>query len=360
MTPLSHKILRRAASATAPFLPLTVLQRLLPRPLTGFFYHMVSDGHVPHVAHLHPYKTTAAFEADLLYLKAHFNLVGYAEILAHTRQGKALPEQAAFISFDDGYTECYSVVRPLLLKHNIPCIFFLTTNAMDNQALVYNNKASLAADVFLQQPVEKQTKIIQALEGKGYLQPGQLSSTAPGGPAGAFGKFPHWLANLPASQESVVDETAQMLGLDVASYLAEKQPYLTRQQVQQMYAEGFAFGGHTQKHVKLMFLPQAEQAREIVESCRVVRELLGEDAVPFAFPFSGAQVDRDFLARVLAENPGVGLLFDINQLRQDRPFIYNRIAVDRPVAGVAPEHNLAHYRLGAYRWTLVDRYTAPN
>ncbi|NJN43533.1 MAG: polysaccharide deacetylase family protein [Anaerolineae bacterium] len=88
-----------------------------------------------------------------------------------------------------------------------------------------------------------------------------------------------------------------------------------------MQEDGFVFGAHTRSHPKLNTLSQTEQAAEIIESCKIICEITGNDQVPFAFPFSGNGVDRDFLAGLRAQHPHIGPIFDTQKLRRDRPFI---------------------------------------
>ena len=329
MTSVSDKILRRVAQFTAPALSLPFYELLLPRNLVGFFYHIVSDEHVPHVAHLYPYKSAVAFEQDILAIKRHYTLVSYQDILAHHNGERKLPPKAAFLSFDDGFKECFTVVCPILLRQSAPCIFFLTTDAVDNQTLVYNNKASVCVEVIRGLSNEESQELLPraaAIRGEETQSVEEVCS---------------WLLNLDAASEGMIDRIGELLNLDFAAYLQNHQPYMTVEQVKIMKSEGFAFGGHTRRHVKLMHLDQENQAEEIIESCQRVAEWGGEKQVPFAFPISGAYVNREFLNRLREENPNIGLIFDINWLRKDKAhFIYNRIWMDQPLESVPEGENV--------------------
>lgn len=335
---LPFRLIKTAIRHIAPHIPLPLYRRWLPRNPIGFFYHAVSDGDLPHVRHLYPYKSTAEFEEDLRYLKRHFTLVGYADLLAHFTGEKPLPPRAAHISFDDGFSECYHVVRPILRRHNAPCTFFLTTDWVDNAAMFYRAQASLCIERFAQASPEQQQALLSALR------------HAPGNPNAAPGHSPSVLdlLALPHASRAWLDRACEILEVDIPGFLHARQPFLTRAQIREMQAEGFVFGAHTRSHPKLNTLPPPEQAAEIVASCRIVGEITGQDQVPFAFPFSGNGVERDFLARLRAEHPHVGLLFDTGRLRRDRPFIFHRIWVDRPAPGIAPARNLAHWLHDAY------------
>ena len=342
MRNLIPKIMRRVRRVIAPVIPLSIYKRIMPRPLTEFFYHVVSDELLPHIKHLYPYKNTQEFEQDLIYLKANYTLVGYDAILAHHQGKTLLPSNAAHISFDDGFAECYTAARPLLKKHGIPVTIFLVANAVDNRMLMYRNIASLCIEAFSQLSPPEQTAVIE--KANQVLQAG-INET---------NQFPKWLKRLKIEQEGQIKPVTEWLGVDPEKYLAVQKPFLTTKKILEMQAEGFTFGAHTLDHPKLMHLPEAEQERQIVASCKAVAAITGRNQVPFAFPFSGAGVSRDLIANIREKNPEVGLIFDVNKLRRDKDFIFNRIWVDQPVYGVRPEKNIEHHLINAYRVTFGE------
>ncbi|RPI30378.1 MAG: hypothetical protein EHM70_14030, partial [Chloroflexota bacterium] len=130
-------------------IPLPAYQALVRREVIGLCYHAVSAEAQPHLDHLIPHKTASMFEQDLLFLKEHFQLISYEELLAHRAGNLRLRPNSILLTFDDGYSECYSVVRPLLLKYEIPAIFFLITSCIDNREMYFRNKVSLCIDAVL-------------------------------------------------------------------------------------------------------------------------------------------------------------------------------------------------------------------
>ncbi|NJN43532.1 MAG: polysaccharide deacetylase family protein [Anaerolineae bacterium] len=186
MSSFSQKIVPKITRATAPHIPLYAYRRLLPRNPIGFFYHSVSDNHLPHIKHLYPYKSTADFEKDILYLKSNFNILGYPllEELSKAQSQRAriptLPSKSAFLSFDDGFAECFTVVRPILLKHSIPCIFFLSTNWIGNKEMFYRGKISLAIDSIASGKVEQQELRLEKIQPKWVFHCQMLPLLPPG------------------------------------------------------------------------------------------------------------------------------------------------------------------------------------
>ena len=326
---------RRLLGRAAPHIPLAAYRRLMPRWPVGFFYHVVSDRPLAHVRHLYPYKTSAEFESDLRWLAKHTTPLDYATLVSISENDRTLPSRASFLSFDDGFMECYSVVRPILKAHRFPCLFFLTTDWIDNQGLFYRGKISLAIDNLHSRIPTDRLRIVAALA---------ETYGVPADPEVFYG----WLKAHQQSGEPVIDAVCEALEIDIPGYLEAEKPYLNRVQILEMQTEGFVFGAHSRRHAKFSTLPQEDQAAEIVESCRIVAEITSADSVPFAFPFSGSQVDRTMLREVQSRHPVVGPIFDSGKFKHE-PGIFHRTWVDKPVEGVRPEDNLLYWLRDAYQ-----------
>lgn len=343
------KFLRKVLERTARLVPLAVYPHLIRRDVIDFFYHAVSDQPMDHVRHLYPVVPTGVFEDSLGYIKERYQFISYREHHAHRLGSGRVPLRAAHLTFDDGYAECFSVVRPILLEHNIPCTFFLTTDLIDNQVLFYRNKVSLCIERVRQLDDGEREAAFHRIQREIGVTVKRVDS------------FVGWIKELRLSDEPVIDRVCVILEVAWESFLRETQPYLTREQIRQMHAEGFTIGAHTRSHRKLGQLTAGEIEEEIVESCRVVQGITGQAIVPFSFPHSAWGIARDFLADLRKRYAFIGLLFDTKGLREDRPFIVNRVWAERPlpatsgiasidaVLRVAYQEAWEEYALGGYR-----------
>lgn len=296
-------------------IPLAFFPYIVPRDVIGVFYHAVSDEPMPHVKHLYPPISVAAFEDSLLYLKKHYTLVDTNQIFAHYMQSKPLPRNAAFVSFDDGFVECFSVVRPLLLKHKIPCTFFLPTDFIDNKNLLFLSKASLAIDLLVNCSQSQARELLAKVK--------DLTGISMDTPD-AFTKWILFLKKI--DDETLVDQVCEIFGVKIQKFLDEKNPFLSRTQIKQMVNEGFVFGAHTKSHIKLNQLSVEDMEQEIVGSARIVKEITGQVQVSFSFPFSAKDIDREILKGVHDKHPDLfGLFYNTAGLVQDAEFIINRI-----------------------------------
>jgi peptidoglycan/xylan/chitin deacetylase (PgdA/CDA1 family) len=318
-------------------LPPALYPVLVPRDLIGVFYHAVSDSSLAHVKHLYPPVTTARFEAALLYLQQNYNFVTYAQVEQHRLSGAALPAQAVHLSFDDGFAENFTLVRPLLLKHGIPCTFFVTTDWLDNKSMFYRNKVSLAIERLGELPQDAAKMAFTSINNALNLSIGTRAD------------FERWIRTLTWGDQPVVNLVVKMLGIHIGEYLEGYKPYMTSEQVRQLAADGFTIGSHTKSHPKLVQVDQAELESQIVDSSRIVQELTGAPSVPFSFPNSATGLDRKVLAAIRQRHPFLGLFFDTKGLRQDEPFIVNRIWAEKAAfAELGKETNLPHLIRAAY------------
>jgi len=339
MRRLAGKLLRGVGRA----LPLGVYRALWRRDVVGVFYHSVSDEPLPHVQHLYAPEPVARFEAALRYIKQHFHPVSDAEIEAHRSRGQRLPARALHLSFDDGFSECYSVVRPLLLEHSIPCTFYVTTGWLDNARMFYRNKTSLCIEQIHSLGHDAAKMVLTSLNNALSLRLRDVAD------------FERWVRTLQAAEEDVIDMTAKMLGVDVKAYLQERSPYLTRQQVQALHADGFTIGAHTVRHAKLATLSDAEIEHEIVESARQVQAITGQARVTLSFPYSGKGLARALLADIRTRHPWLGLFYDTQDLQRDVPFIVQRIWAEKAAfRGAGRSTNLPALLHAAYQQELYD------
>ena len=72
------------------------------------------------------------FESDLRYLKEHnYHTVTPRDLVSFVMEGKALPENAVMLTFDDGYRNNYDEVFPLLQKYEMHAVISLVGEYID-------------------------------------------------------------------------------------------------------------------------------------------------------------------------------------------------------------------------------------
>jgi peptidoglycan/xylan/chitin deacetylase (PgdA/CDA1 family) len=309
--------LRNLAAQVIRPLPLSALAWLIPRDPIGFYYHMVSDRELPYVRHLYTCKTPRQFECDLEFLRRNYIPMSYGD-LQRGRPFVRGRRPGAILTFDDGLRECYGVVRPLLLKHGIPAVFFITTDFLDNRRLFYKHKVSLCIEEY-----SRRSRVDQASARKDLAD--ILNA-----PIRRTSDVVASLQLLKASAEPRLDAICARLGVDPDAFLRAAMPYLSTAEVLSLAGDGFTIGAHSRSHVLLASMTAPEAEADIVESCGRIGRLVGSASVPYAFPFNGRGVSRALLKRIREKHHHVGLFFDTQGMAADSADVINRIGLEGP------------------------------
>jgi peptidoglycan/xylan/chitin deacetylase (PgdA/CDA1 family) len=313
--------------------PLGLLRRAADAGCVVLLAHDVVDHRPPpHLAWTVGYKTTARFEADLTWLLRRYRFVGYDDVEASLAGARKLPANAALLTFDDGYAELHSIAWPILRRLGVPALVFLTTSALDNVALTADCRLSLCVHEFVRLARADQRSTIAALGLPDFAAR----------PAPELGRE---LCGYLRSHDGATQALWQRLALDEEAYLREVRPYLTTEQVRELAAHGWSVGGHGVVHRHLQGLSRDELEGEIVESCAAASRLSGRARAPFAFPYSGQGVRRDWLAEIRARHGHVGLFFDVHGIRREGSLVWHRVDIERPNESIATTVRRAH--LGA-------------
>lgn len=324
-------------------LPLALHRTLVKRDFIVINYHMVSDQQLPHVAHLFPYKTPEMFERDLVYLQRNFELISYDQLVEHRYRAKRLPPRSAALTFDDGFSECFEVARPFLLKQGAPCMFFVSTNTIDNQEMADPQKASLCIDKLLKCDANIISTINDVLqESFGFKVSGKQELIA-------------YITSTGMHSQDLIERLSQILDLNFDNYLSTDCPYLTSFQIQTMDSEGFTIGSHGIEHEKFSSLTDVEMEEAIVNSCSKIIQLTGKQSVPFAFPHNADGVSRVSLKNILSKHPHIGFLFDANGIRDEASFLISRLNGDRSHRGEEKKSHLSTNIKKAYIEEIATR-----
>jgi peptidoglycan/xylan/chitin deacetylase (PgdA/CDA1 family) len=331
---------RTVAYGLLRHVPLPVWRWLFPKSAIGICYHIVSDGPVAHVRH-YPVLDAATFEADLLYLRRSYGFLSYDQVAQRHRGTETVRDNAVILTFDDGFAECATTVAPILRRVGVGGVFFVITDLIDNTAVFRETEAALCIAAVCQLPPAEVAVVVRDLDLDSRLVPPPMRaiSNAVRLPLDVAGlsdtadrqllPLLHWLLTVEATDAATLRQLSLRLGVDPENYVRSAQPYMTTQQIQELCAQGFTIGAHSRSHRWLSGLPRAEAEREIVESCRVIRDLTGQTEVPFAFPYSGGGLDRTWLARLRQEHDFIGLFFDTDGLREDAPHVVQRVFGER-------------------------------
>lgn len=337
--PAGARTIRDMAGRALAGLPVSAWRRLVPKNAIGLCYHVVSDAAPAHVKH-YPALTRGEFAADLDYLAERFAFTTYDRLERDRTAANPPRSNSVMLTFDDGFAECAGVIAPILSEYGFDGVFFVITDLIDNRTIFHESLASLCIDKILRSRPEEIEPVVRELNLAGRYRAGPEADSGPVRPplemarldtavAPQMKPLVRWLLGATRDDAELLGAFAARLGIDPRRYLAQNSPYLTTQQIRDLRAQGFTIGAHSCSHRLLQSLARDDAEREIVESCRVVRDITGQTTVPFAFPFFGGGLDRGWLADLRRRHEFVGLFFDTDGMREDERFVVQRVFGER-------------------------------
>jgi peptidoglycan/xylan/chitin deacetylase (PgdA/CDA1 family) len=107
--------------------------------LTVVMYHYVRDiqaSRFPTIKAL----DTALFTEQLLFFKKHYTVVSMEDVISSIENSISLPQHCLLLTFDDGYTDHYETVFPLLKKFNLRGAFYPPVRAITERIMLDVNK----------------------------------------------------------------------------------------------------------------------------------------------------------------------------------------------------------------------------
>ncbi len=227
------------------------LRKQAPRVL---LYHAVEDHVSDYTDRLGVSVSSAMFEANLRYVRDHYNVVSVSDLHA-----KRLPENPLLITFDDAYKSVYDNAFPLLRKYRMPATVYVITCAVNNQ-LVWVNEVNSA---LLRYPRESLEVCHQFPDLLGLDSPPQIIHAIKT-------RF------APSNIKELCARIRQMIPADSNHSL-----YASREALFEMRDAGITLGFHTRDHYNLANCDANELQRQLDPSG--VEDLV--DPTTFAYPF---------------------------------------------------------------------------
>lgn len=246
--------------------------------LTVVLYHRVVDP--SDIGDLDPDlidATPQEFDEQMAYLRRHFHPVGIEEVLAAHRGGPPLPGDSVLVTFDDGYLDNHDHALPILAKHGIRGLFFISTGHVTERRLFWWEQLSLL--------VRRSTSPSARIE---YPRIETLDLSSPTAKVLATRKLNAIVKDYYGLDlDRFLGEVAKACGVSLSDVEAKERAdrsLMTWDQVRALREAGMGVGSHTHRHRVLNTLPPAELEAELRQSRALLEERLGEPVTTIAYP----------------------------------------------------------------------------
>ncbi len=297
----TYYLSRAACKIAVNSLPDWSITRFVGQELVAPCYHLVSGESPVHTKHLYKPRGIEEFKRELDYLLTHFKPISLTDLSAFTAAGDAILAKSFFLSFDDGFREMSEIVADICRQKGIPATFFLTTAFLDNQTLGFRHKASLLIENCRERYIAIDDPVLKPL----------VDAVAPA--CKRAGDLRRMFLSIGYKQAHVLDECAALMEVDFAAYLQMARPYLSREQVAKLIADGFSIGGHSVDHPLYTDLGLHEQVEQTVNCMEELNSQFPPGTRAFAFPFVSDGVEESFFAEMF-DRKVIDLAFCIGRM----------------------------------------------
>lgn len=267
--------------------------------------------------------TEVEFDWQMAYVARRFRPVTCAQVAEALDGGAALPERAVMVTFDDGFRDNHDVAFPVLRRHGVPAVFFVSTGYIGSDSTFWFDRV---VHVLLR-TAQKQLPIA-ALDLT--IEPGET----PAQRRADAERLLRVLKRLPdALRLKVLQELEHAACLSPSVADRMQSAVMTWDEVREMARAGMEFGSHSESHPILATLDDAAQLqRELEGSKRTLEHEIGRPVTALAYPVGG----RDAVnAAVLEATEAAGYRFAFtylpgtNRLVATNPLLLKRIPVER-------------------------------
>lgn len=208
-------------------------------------------------------------------LKSHGTALSMDNVVEIHNNGGDYPPNSFVVTFDDGFENNYSVAAPVLNDMDIPAIFYVTSDFVENGTMSWTDHCEYCLEqvsaATLTLPWENAPVSFSSAEEKIVLMRRIRA---------------HIFAN---ESVDVNDSSAWFYKqLEVEPVQTTHDPLdkkMSWDQVKSLHKDPlFTIGGHTHTHIVMSFVPEAQMEQEIDLNLRLLKEKAGVDTVHFAYP----------------------------------------------------------------------------
>lgn len=237
----------------------------------------------------------AAFERQLDQLCQLLTPIAWPTLHAWRAGRGTMPDDALLLTFDDGLSDHFEIVAPVLDRRGIHGLFFVPTSAVACDRMLHAHRVHLLLSHL---GVDGLTEAVgESLVGES-IEGFPLSDDEARQAERIFHYEERGLAHLKHLLTNVVPiPTRDRLLIDLfAARVGDERDharrwYMSWDQVVDLQSRGHTIGGHGHRHEPLGRMAVAEQVRDFVHCHTLLTRHAGDRPRPFSYPFGGCNDD---------------------------------------------------------------------
>lgn len=275
----------------------------------------------------------ALFNEQIMYIKKHYNIISAFDFIDAIKSGSTLPPKSLLLTFDDGYSDHYLNVYPILKNHKISGLFFPPAKSITkNQVLDVNkihfilasidNKHTLIEDIY--ENLDKYRSTFNLKKNDYYMK--TLGKKNRFDTAEVIFIKRILQHALPKSLREIITNNLfeKYVTKDQTSF--SKELYMSISNIIQLQEDGMYVGSHGYEHSWLNHLNSSQQQKEIELSVQFLNTI-GSNTNDWimCYPYGGY---NDSLLTLLKKRgciAGLTTNIGIADIRKDNPLIFPRL-----------------------------------
>ena len=238
------------------------------------------------------------FKRQLDFFKGNFNVITMEEVIEAALKGSKLPEKALLLTFDDGYTDNYTVALPLLLERGLQGSFFVPAKPLVDGGLLEVNKIHfilakgnendivkdiLDYSLIIKEKLREKLNIADRDILKELYKRYAVSNGRDTLDTSFIKKMLQEV--LPAENRTEIIDTLFNKYVEVSEEVLANELYVNKAQLKVMKKLGMFIGVHGYEHNHLALLTEEEQKKDLEKSLSAMREFIDEDAWVMNYPY---------------------------------------------------------------------------
>jgi peptidoglycan/xylan/chitin deacetylase (PgdA/CDA1 family) len=264
------------------------------------------------------------FERQMRWLARSADVLSEADLLYLIRTDRPMPGRCAMVTFDDGYIDNYQLAFPVLRSLNMPAIFFIPTQAIEDRSLGWWD-------------------IISYLVKRCTKERVYLESCGAGGPTRTASEKAETIRHLLSfikrtrdrSTEDVLGDLSRACEVEPPTRAEQGSQLMTWEQLGEMLAKDMAVGSHTHSHGVLSAMGSNAQLSELRRSKQLLETRLNHEVSSLSYPVGG-ESHYSKATKDAARAAGYALAFSftkrVTRRRVDDPFDITRIPPPRALS----------------------------
>ncbi|MBN2018003.1 MAG: polysaccharide deacetylase family protein [Candidatus Cloacimonetes bacterium] len=251
-----------------------ILRKFYKNKIIIIMYHNFYDEN--HKKHTNVGLDISCFEKQLQYLRTYYNPISLHELVNYIQNEVPIPENAAVLTFDDGYMNNYTLAFPLLEKYQIPATIFMTMDFIYNSLWIWVN----ALEYIISKASIKHFSI--SIPDRGLVT---FTIENEEEKAKVYKQLKEMLKEFhPSMIDNIISELKKNLNVKIGYNEVINYQMLDESTIKKMSSPLVDFGSHTLSHPILTRLNTEEVIHEIKDSKEILERILGEEVEYFCYP----------------------------------------------------------------------------